>query len=75
MVGSVAESLKAYQEANSWKNEIAKRRYIQDLHWEAPKNDFVKVNWDAAIDMNRKKMGVGVGEVLPTLSSPRQLRL
>ncbi|XP_059429095.1 uncharacterized protein LOC132162892 [Corylus avellana] len=55
VVGSAEESLEAYQEVNSRKNEVAKRRNSQDLRWEAPKNDFVKVNWDAAVDLNRNK--------------------
>jgi hypothetical protein len=40
-------------------------------------DDFVKVNWDAAVDKNKRNMGVGdiirdrMGEVLTTLSTPK----
>jgi hypothetical protein len=40
-----------------------------DLRWEAHNNNFVKVNRDFAVDINRMKMGMG--ELLATLSSPR----
>jgi hypothetical protein len=75
MVGSVAKSLKAYQVANARKEGVATKINSNDLRWEAPKNDFVKVNWDVAMDKNNIKMGMsvivknGMREVLVTLSS------
>jgi hypothetical protein len=74
MVGSVAKSLKAYQVANARKG-VATKINSNDLRWEAPKNDFVKVNWDAAMDKNNIKMRMsvivknGMREVLVTLPS------
>jgi hypothetical protein len=41
-------------------------------------DDFVKVNWDAAVDKNKRNMGIGdritdrMGEVLTTLSTPKE---
>jgi hypothetical protein len=31
-----------------------------DVRWETPKNRFVKINWDVAVDKSRRKMGIGV---------------
>jgi hypothetical protein len=68
VVGCVADLLKAYQVANSRKDEATTKVNTNDLIWEAPNNDFVK---------NRMKMRVevivkdGKVEVLATLSSPR----
>ena len=47
------------------------------LQWQAPMDDSVKVNCDAAVDKNKWKMGISViirdrmGEVLATLSTPK----
>ena len=44
-----------------------------DVRWEAPKNGFVKINWDSAVDNSKRNMGIGVivrdgkGVVLVTL--------
>jgi hypothetical protein len=43
--------------------------------WKKPPLDFVKLNWDASLDTNSKRMGVGdlirdrVGNVLAAISS------
>jgi hypothetical protein len=47
---------------------------ITNLSWQAPLEGFVKVNWDAAVDKDHRKMGNEAiirdyqGEVLATLS-------
>jgi hypothetical protein len=71
------ESLEAYQVTNARKGVVVIKTNSNDLIWKAPKNDFVKVNWNAIMDKNSMKMGVGViardgmREVLVTLSLPR----
>ena len=42
-VGSLGESLEVYQVANARKGAATKTN-TNDLRWEAPKNDFVKIN-------------------------------
>lgn len=49
----------------------------KDTRWEAPPAEFVKANWDAALEKETKKMGIGVivrdskGGVFVTFSSPK----
>jgi hypothetical protein len=77
VVGCAVELMEAFQAANYRKDEVATKVLINNLIWEAPNNGFVKVNWNAIVDKNKRKMGVGVlvrdgmGEALATLSSPR----
>ena len=77
MVICVVDSLEAYQAANSQKDEVVTKVNTIDLKWEAPNNNFVKVNWDFAVDINRMKIGIGMivrdgmGELLATPSLPR----
>jgi hypothetical protein len=53
------------------------RVIIEGVRWEATKNGFVKINWDAAMNKGRRKMGIGVvvrddkGEVFVTLVAPK----
>jgi hypothetical protein len=39
----------------------------KELRWKARMGGFVKVNWDAAIETTKKKMGIGI-IILATLS-------
>ena len=77
VVMCAAESLVTYQAANSQRDEVATKVNTNDLKWEAPTNDFVKLNWDADVDKIRMKIEIGVifrdgmGQVLATLSSLR----
>jgi hypothetical protein len=77
VVGCAVELMETFQAANYRKDEVATKVLINNLIWEAPNNGFVKVNWNAIVDKNKRKMGVGVlvrdgmGEALATLSSPR----
>ncbi|XP_059446463.1 uncharacterized protein LOC132178010 [Corylus avellana] len=77
VVKNAIESFEAYHIANSKIKGVIKRDNTKVFCWEAPKDDFVKVNWDAAVDKHRRKMGIGViirdsmGEVLTTLSAPK----
>ena len=72
-----SESLETYRQAYAQKDGMAERVTTKDLRWEAPKEHFVKVNWDASIDKNSRKMGVGIifkdsmGDVLATLLTPK----
>ena len=74
---SAMELLEAYHFANSQKEGDVLKGNMNNIIWEAPDNDFVKVNWDVVVDKHRRKMGIGVivrdgmGEVLATLLSPR----
>jgi hypothetical protein len=53
------------------------RVIIEGVQWEATKNGFIKINWDATVDKGRRKMGIGVvvrdgkGEVFVTLVAPK----
>jgi hypothetical protein len=75
VVKNAIDSLEAYRTANSQIKGVIERDNTKVLCWEAPKEDFVKVNWDATVDEHRRKMGIGVivrdsmGEVLVTLSA------
>ncbi|XP_059436480.1 uncharacterized protein LOC132169465 [Corylus avellana] len=77
VVKNAIDSLEAYRTANSQIKGVIERDNTKVLHWKAPKDDFVKVNWDAAVDKHKRKMGIGVivrdsmGEVLTTLSAPK----
>lgn len=48
-----------------------------DQRWKAPPVDFVKINWDAAVDSVNRRMGIGVivrdhtREVIATISAPK----
>ena len=77
VVDIVAKSLEAYKVANARKEGATTKTNSNDLKWEAPKNDFVKVNWDVSLDKNSMKIEVGIividgmREVFATLSSSR----
>ncbi|XP_042942878.1 uncharacterized protein LOC122277061 [Carya illinoinensis] len=56
------ESLQEYQAANQMLkrgNNLA-MAVRQGQHWEVPREDFVKTNWDAAVDLKNKKVGIGI---------------
>lgn len=57
VIGGVVELLEAYQAVNSRKEGVVLKENIRDFRWEASNNDFVKVNWDAAVDECRGKNG------------------
>lgn len=48
--------------------------------WRAPEASFIKTNWDAALDEENKKMGIGIiirdreGEILVTLSAHKKFQ-
>jgi hypothetical protein len=48
VIGCASESSEAFQLANSQKDRPIERVNTKNVQWEAPKNDFVKINWDAA---------------------------
>jgi hypothetical protein len=60
VVMNATHSLEAYKIANSQIKGVVVRENTKVLRWEAPKDDFVKVNWDAAMDKHKRKMGIGV---------------
>jgi hypothetical protein len=76
VVSNAFISLMAFKNANSQKiwGIIAEKR---ELCWKALLNGFVKINWDAAVNKTKKKMGIGViirdckGDVRATLAEPK----
>ncbi|XP_042969001.1 uncharacterized protein LOC122301672 [Carya illinoinensis] len=63
---------------NSEKEDQTPTTSINKKTREKPANGFVKVNWDASLDLRRKRMGVGImirneeGEALVALCDQRQ---
>jgi ribonuclease HI len=76
VLSNAQESLVAFQTSNSQKysEKVAK---VKELHWQAPMDGFVKVNWDATTNKNKKKIGIGIiirdsmGATMTTLSKPK----
>ncbi|XP_042950366.1 uncharacterized protein LOC122282483 [Carya illinoinensis] len=72
VIRSSMETLQEYQAAN----QLLKRGNStvsgarQGQNWEVPRENYVKTNWDAAVDLRNKKVGFGIiirdekGEVL-----------
>jgi hypothetical protein len=77
LVSKALNSLKANRSANSCQRTRPDVIPIPHLSWQGPLEGFVKVNWDAAVDKENWKMGIGAiiqnfeGKVLATLSTPR----
>lgn len=80
MLSKAQELLAASQNAKSRKY-LNKEVECRELSWQAPMDEFVKINLDAAMDKNKKKMAVCVitkdcmGKVMATLSLVRTKRL
>ncbi|XP_042952202.1 uncharacterized protein LOC122289284 [Carya illinoinensis] len=79
-IRATKESLQEYQAANQMLkrgNSLAKA-VRQGQHWELPKEKFVKTNWDAAVDLKNKKVGIGIiirdekGDVLAAACGQRK---
>jgi hypothetical protein len=60
VVKNAIDSLEAYRKANSQIKGVIERDNTKVLCWEAPNDDFVKVNWDVVVDKHRRKMGIGI---------------
>ncbi|KAF5477506.1 hypothetical protein F2P56_004140 [Juglans regia] len=68
-------TLKGFIEANSEGDGAIKggERQEEEVRWKGPRSGFVKVNWDASLDVEKKMKGVGiivrdeVGEVMLSL--------
>ncbi|KAF5459077.1 hypothetical protein F2P56_023065 [Juglans regia] len=81
--GSVLQQARAnlneFQQAQQQGIERSKTAAVERMmvRWEAPKEGFVKVNWDAAFKANQRKMGAGVvvrdeeGNVQVSLCMPK----
>jgi hypothetical protein len=80
VLSKAQESVVAFQNAKSRKYSN-KEVECRELTWQAPMDGFVKVNWDAIVDKNKKNMGVCVitkdcmGKMMATLSLVRTKRL
>jgi hypothetical protein len=72
VVSNASNSLTSFKDANFQKlaGTVGKN---EELRWKVHMDGFVKVNWDAAVENTKKKMGIGViirdskCEVLATL--------
>jgi hypothetical protein len=75
MVRTVSDQLGAFISANQHiRAQPLGNRRVPPSHWTKPPQGFVKINWDAAVDSNRKRIGFGVivrnheGDVLAMIS-------
>jgi hypothetical protein len=79
LVSNVVESLEAYSSVNARQMIRPETIPITNLRWQCLLESFVKVNWNATVDKDNRKMGIGMiirdyeGKVLATLSAPKKL--
>lgn len=77
VIGCASKFFETFQLEKAQKYSVTERVNKSDLRCKAPKNGFVKINWDTVVDKNRRKMYIGVvvrddmGEVMATLSAPK----
>jgi ribonuclease HI len=77
VVNQALSNLEAFQLANSKQHTMGVANPSADQRWKAPPVDFVKINWDAAVDSVNRRMGIGVivrdhtREVIATISAPK----
>ncbi|GLT53434.1 hypothetical protein SLA2020_267040 [Shorea laevis] len=77
VVGQALEHLEAFQQATSRQRPQVVTDSPTIHRWQAPPKGFVKINWDAAVDLVNHRMGIGViardptGEVVAMMFAPR----
>jgi hypothetical protein len=74
---AAVDQLEFHVKVNQGYEREEQGRQIEDEKWSAPRPDYVKINWNAALDHMKKLMGVGVvvrdctGGVVATQCSTR----
>ncbi|KAF5476878.1 hypothetical protein F2P56_003569 [Juglans regia] len=56
------ETLKGFAEASAKGEGVIRRGEVQkiEVKWKGPESGFVKVNWDASLDVEKKRKGAGI---------------
>jgi hypothetical protein len=62
VIKNAKEKVEAYEEAEAWRSKGTLRECTPTSHpaWTKPPEGFLKVNWDASVNGQRKRMGLGV---------------
>jgi hypothetical protein len=77
VVSQALENLEAFQQATSRSGKQMVSTTPSGNRWQAPPEGFVKINWDAAVDLVNCRMGIGIiarnsqGEVVASVSAPK----